>query len=284
MRGHPQNQINVACLIDVEAMIPPAHRIRVIKTLLGEVLRQLDGRFTAMYADEGRPSIPPERRLLAKVLMALYTIRSERQFCERLQYDLLFRWFLDLNPDEAVFDHSSFSANQRRRLAHAVADEFFAAAVQLAQARGWVSDQHFSVDGTLIEAWASLKSFRPKADPGGPGDGNGWVDFRGQERKNDTHGSTTDAEAKLARKGDGRLGVKVRSPAYALSQKCRRRIEAIFGWAKTTGGLRKSRYRGVARTHAAAQYVAAAGNLVRMAKMALGPPPLRARAGACPPI
>jgi transposase len=362
MRGHKQNQINVACLINVEAMIPPTHPIRVIKRLLGEVLRQLDGRFSAMYADEGRPSIPPERLLLAKVLMALYTIRSERQFCERMQYDLLFRWFLDLNPDEAVFDHSSFSANQRRLLAHAVADEFFAAVVQLAQARGWVSDQHFSVDGTLIEAWASLKSFRPKDDPGGPGDGNGWVDFRGQERKNDTHASTTDAEAKLARKGNGRearlsfaahaamenrsglcvllevhpaagapeadvaaaqvaalrrrgfdprtigadrgygthkfvrllraqkvvphcaplggrrIGVKVRSRAYAISQKCRRRIEEIFGWAKTTGGFRKSRYCGVARTHAAAQYVAAAGNLVRMAKMALGPPSLLARA------
>lgn len=363
MRGQKQNQVNVACLINVEAMIPPAHPIRVIKTLLGEVLRQMDDRFTAMYAAQGRPSIPPEQLLLAKVLMALYTIRSERQLCERLQYDLLFRWFLDLNPDEAVFDHSTFSVNQRRLLAHAVADEFFAAVVQLARARGWVADEHFSVDATLIEAWASLKSFRPKDRPGGSGDGNGWVDFRGQKRDNDTHASTTDAEAKLARKGDGRearlsfaahaamdnrsglcvllevhpaagapeaevaagqmdtlrrrgfhprtvgadrgygthkcvrllreknvvphcapqtpgrkLGVKVRSRAYALSQKCRRRIEEIFGWAKTTGCFRKSRYRGVARTHAAAQYVAAACNLMRMAKMALGPPPLLARA------
>lgn len=357
MRGHKQTQINVACLINVEALIPPSHPIRVIKRMLVEVLGKLDSRFAAMYAQEGRPSIPPERLLLAKVLMALYTIRSERQFCERLQYDLLFRWFLDLNPDEPVFDHSSFSANQARLLAHAVADEFFISVVQLARERGWVADDHFSVDATLIDAWASLKSVRPKEAPRGPGDGNGWVDFRGQARTNDTHASTTDPEAKLARKGDGqearlrfaahaamdnrsglcvlmevhpaagapdsevaagqvdtlrrrgfqprviagdrgygtrkcvhllrekkviphcapqrpgyKLGIKVHSAAYRLSQRCRRRIEEIFGWMKTTGGLRKSRHRGTARVHAAAQYVTAACNLVRMARMALGPP------------
>jgi transposase len=344
-------------------MIPKDHPIRAIKSMLGVVLRQMDGHFEEIYAADGRPSIPPERLLLAKVLMALYTIRSERQFCERLQYDLLFRWFLDLNPDEPVFDHSTFSQNQARLLQHKVADLFFAEVVWFAKAKRWISDQHFSVDATLIESWASLKSFKKKDSDQGPGDGNGWSDFKGENRKNDTHESTTDPEAKLVRKGDGRearlcfaghatmenrhglcvlfevkpavgapeaavavaqvkelqergfdprslgadrgynsrgfiegvrargviphpaacdqrrtLGVRVRSRAYALSQRSRRRIEEIFGWGKTTGCFRKSRYRGVERTHAASQYVVAACNLVRMAKLLLGPPVCSARA------
>jgi transposase len=338
-------------------MIPGDHPIRVIKRLLNEVLAEMDSHFDEIYAANGRPSIPPERLLLAKVLMALYSIRSERQFCERLQYDLLFRWFLDLNPDEPAFDHSVFSQNQARLLRHRVADLFFAEVVWLAQRNGWISDQYFSVDATLIEAWASLKSFKPKRDDRGDhGDGNGWADFRGEQRRNDTHESTTDPEAKLVRKGDGReaklafaghaamenrhglcvlfevkpaggsdaevavqqiaelqqrdltprtvgadrgycsrnfieglrghgvvphpapmkdrrlLGVKVRSKAHQLSQKCRRKIEEIFGWTKTTGCFRKTRYLGVERTHAAAQYVVAACNLVRMARLSLGPP------------
>ena len=204
MRGTKQSQVSVACLINVETMIPEDHPIRAIKRLLEQVLAEMDGHFEEMYAENGRPSIPPERLLLAKVLMALYSIRSERQFCERLQYDLLFRWFLDLNPDEPAFDHSTFSQNQARLLQHKVADLFFAEVVWLAQRNGWISDQHFSVDATLIEAWASLKSFKPKGTDQGPGGGNGWTDFKGEARHNDTHASTTDPEAKLARKGDGR--------------------------------------------------------------------------------
>jgi len=358
MRGEKQSQVSVTCLINVETMIPADHPIRTIKRLLNEVLGEMDAHFEEMYAVNGRPSIPPERLLLAKVLMALYSIRSERQFCERLQYDLLFRWFLDLNPDEATFDHSTFSQNQSRLLQHKVADLFFAEVVWLAKGRGWVSDQHFSVDATLIEAWASLKSFKPKPDDRKGGDGNGWVNFKGEQRRNDTHASTTDPEAKLVRKGDGReaklafaghatmenrhglcvlfevqsaigsdaevavrqiaelqqrgftprtvggdrgycsrafieglrghgvvphpapmvdrrlLRVKVHSKAHQLSQKCRRKIEEIFGWAKTTGCFRKSRYLGVERTHAAAQYVVATCNLIRMARLSLGPPQL----------
>ena len=162
MRGRKQDQVSVACLLNVETMIPTDHPIRAIKSILGVVLREMDGHFEEMYAADGRPSIPPERLLLAKVLMALYTIRSERQFCERLQYDLLFRWFLDLNPDEPVFDHSTFSQNQARLLHHKVADLFFAEVVWFAKAKRWISDQHFSVDATLIESWASLKSFKKK--------------------------------------------------------------------------------------------------------------------------
>ena len=359
MRGEKQSQVSVTCLINVETMIPADHPIRVMKRLLNEVLGEMDAPFDEIYAAKGRPSIPPERLLLAKVLMALYSIRSERQFCERLQYDLLFRWFLDLNPDEPTFDHSVFSQNQARLLRHKVADLFFAEVVWLAQRNGWISDQHFSVDATLIESWASLKSFKRKDGDRGPGDGNGWSDFRGETRRNDTHESTTDPEAKLVRKGPGReaklafaghaamenrhglcvlfevqpavgapeaevavrqigelqqrgfiprsvgadrgycsrgfieglrdrgvvphpaaladrrlLGVRVRSRAHQLSQKCRRKIEEIFGWAKTTGCFRKTRYLGVERTHAAAQYVVAACNLVRMARLSLGPPTL----------
>jgi transposase len=357
MRGKKDSQVSVACLLNVETMIPSDHPIRAIKGILGVVLREMDEHFEEMYADSGRPSIPPERLLLSKVLMALYTIRSERQFCERLQYDLLFRWFLDMNPDEPVFDHSTFSQNQARVLQHKVADLFFAEVVWFAKAKHWISDQHFSVDATLIESWASLKSFKKKDSDEGPGDGNSWSDFKGESRKNDTHESTTDPEAKLVRKGNGRearlcfaghatmenknglcvlfevrpavvapeakvaveqvkelqergfdprslgadrgycsrgfiegvrnrgvtphpaacaqrrtLGVRIRSNAYALSQKARRRIEEIFGWSKTTGCFRKSRHRGVERTHAAGQYVVAACNLVRMAKLSLGPP------------
>lgn len=164
MRGEKQSQVSVTCLINVETMIPADHPIRTIKRLLNEVLVRMDAHFDEIYAENGRPSIPPERLLMAKVLMALYSIRSERQFCERLQYDLLFRWFLDLNPDESTFDHSTFSQNQGRLLKHKVADLFFAEVVWLAKHRGWLSDQHFSVDATLIESWASLKSFKPKKD------------------------------------------------------------------------------------------------------------------------
>lgn len=211
--------MSVACLIDVELMIPGEHPIRVIKRLLGEVLAQMDGRFEEMYASEGRPSIPPERLLMAKVLMALYSIPSERHLCERLQYDLLFRWYLDLNPDEATFDHPAFSQNQSRLLRHQVADLFFAKVVWRAKDRGWVSDQHFSVDATLIEAWASLKSFKPKKDKDDRGDGNGWANFKGQKRRNNAYGSTTDPEAKLVHKGDGREA-KLAFAGHATIENC----------------------------------------------------------------
>lgn len=158
----------MACLLNVDEMIPAKHPIRSIKTILNTVLREMDGQFEEMYGATGRPSIPPERLLLSKVLMALYSIRSERQFCERLQYDLLFRWFLDVNPDEPGFDHSTFSQNQERLLHHQVADHFFAQVVWFAKAKRWVSDQHFSADGTLIESWASLKSVEAKEEKDDP--------------------------------------------------------------------------------------------------------------------
>lgn len=261
-----------------------------------------------------------------------------------------------------MFDSSSYSKNQDRLLKHEVADLFFAEVVELARKHGWVSDDHFSVDGTLIEAWASMKSFRPKDDQRGPGGGNAWMDFKGEKRTNETHASTTDPEAKLLRKGPGKearlcfaghatmenrnglcvlfdVTPAVGAPesqvaieqivdlhnrgftpktvggdkgyhtkefvagarehgvvphparkqgqktlhvlltaAHAISQKLRKRIEEIFGWSKTTGCFRKSRYRGVERTHAQGQYVVAACNLVRMAKLMVQGPPQAARA------
>ncbi|GAC1457085.1 MAG: hypothetical protein PVSMB8_14110 [Vulcanimicrobiaceae bacterium] len=183
-------------------LIPADHPIRRIRTVIDAVLGELDDEFDVMYARSGRPSVPPEQLLKATVLMAMYSIRSERAFCERLNYDLLFKWFLDLPIDAKAFDASTFSKNRRRLLDHEIADRFFVAVVAQAKLRRYVSSDHFSVDGTLLEAWASHKSFQPKDGPPsslGPGR-NAEVDFHGQRRTNETHVSTTDPEARMARK------------------------------------------------------------------------------------
>src|ERR1700689_985263 len=203
MRGKPTSQRSFVSLIDVEALIAPDHPIRRIKALVDEVLQGMDSHFEELYVEGGRPSIPPERLLKAKVLQALFTVRSDRQLCARLQTDLMFRWFIDLGLDEPVFDPSTFSQNQEWLLRHEVADLFFAEVVALAKKHGWVSNDHFSVDGTLIQAWASIKSFKPKGSGKGPGAGNPWTNFKGEKRSNDTHESTTDPQAKLIRKGPG---------------------------------------------------------------------------------
>ena len=173
--------------------------------MVDRALSELSPTFSCMYAKVGRPSIPPEHLLKGCLLMALYTIRSERQFCERLQYDLLFKWFLDLNIMDPAFDPSTFSKNKTRLLDHEVSGQFFQEVLAEAQRRQLLSDEHFTVDGTLLESWASVKSFRPKDDRGPKGGGrNPEVDFRGEQRKNDSHASTTDPEARLARKGPGK--------------------------------------------------------------------------------
>lgn len=204
MRGNLPNQTTFVFAIDIEAKIKPSHPLRRIKAMADEILISMDKIFEKMYSSWGRASIPPERLLKAKLLQALYSVRSVRQICDRLETDLLFRWFLDMNPDEEAFDASTFSQNQERLLVHDVAREFLNRIVLLAKEKGLVSDEHFSADGTLIEAWASMKSFRPKDETkGGGGSGNGWADFKGQKRNNETHESKTDPEAKLLRKGDG---------------------------------------------------------------------------------
>lgn len=351
MRGRSRSQVSVVCLFNLENAIPKAHPIRKVKRLADDVLRGLGDAFSSMYADTGRPSIPPERLLLASVLMALYSVRSERMFCERLRYDLLFRWFLDMGLDEEAFDATSFGKNRERLIEHDVARQFFVAVVERARAEGLVSSEHFSVDGTLIEAWASLKSFRPKHEQAAK-DNNGWADFRGRKRSNDTHASTTDPDARLWRKGKGReaklcfmghslmenrngllvdmrvtlatghaerdaalqmvdaLGLQsgtlgadrgydtadfiaacrsrgitphvaqntskrrsaidgrtTRWSGYAISLIKRRLIEQGFGWAKSIGGLRRSRLRGIAKTQLLVHVAGAAYNLLRVARL-----------------
>jgi transposase len=355
MRGQLPHQPCFISLINVETMIPEQHPIRVIR-MCDEVLASLSPHLDGIYAADGAPSIPPETLLKGKILQALYTVRSDRQLCDRLKTDLFFRWFVDLPLDTEVFDASTYSKNRQRLLQHQVTELFLTAMVEMARHHGWVSNEHFSVDGTLIEAWASMKSFRSKDEPKGPVPGNGWMDFKVEKRRNDTHQSTTDAQAKLLRKGPGKeaklcfgahlamenrhglcvrfavppavgvtetaaaidqlaehkaqgfrpktvgadkgyhnadfikgarlLGVvphpalkerqtslRVRLNAtHAVSQLIRKRIEELIGWCKTTGNFRRSRYRGVARSNAQGQCVAIACNLVRMAKLSLGPP------------
>jgi transposase len=349
--------------IDPETLVPADHPLRTIKRFADAALLELSPLFDEMYAadGDGRASIPPERLLKASLLISLYSVRSERAFCEELTYHLLFRWFLDMDMLEPSFDHSSFSKNRLRLLRHRVSREFFDAVVLQADRLHLLSDEHFSVDGTLIEAAASLKSFRAKGEPAPPPrpDGgspnNRWVDFHDQKRSNATHQSTTDGDARLYRKGPGKearlsymgqalmenrngmlvdfqvtiasgtaerdvlpylikdarvrgfhpstlgadksydtrdcvqhlrsLGVTphvaqntthrrsavdgrtTHASGYGASQKVRRRIEEIFGWMKTVGGFRKTRYRGLERVDFAGYLVAAAYNLVRLVRL-----------------
>jgi len=356
MRGETKKQSTMLSLRTPDERVPADHPLRRVKDLADGALGMLSETFESMYSHQGRPSIPPEQLLKASLLMAFYSVRSERLFCEQLDYNLLFRWFLDMGIEDASFDHSTFSANRQRLLEHEVAKRFFAAVVEQARKGRLMSDDHFSVDGSLIEAWASLKSFRPKDekkreppdDPGNPS-----VNFRGEKRSNETHESQTDPESRLARKGDGKearlaytanalmenrngllvdlcvetadgyaerrgaismlkaldkkgvtvgadkgydtgdfvrdcrqVGVTphvaqtsdhrrrsaidrrtVRHPTYLVSQRIRKRIEEIFGWMKTVGGFRRTRYRGRERTQLAAYFVGAAYNLLRMAKL-----------------
>lgn len=361
MRGVREPQVSMLAFVDLEERVPAQHPLRAIKQLADAALAELSPLFDQMYAQAGRPSIPPERLLKASLLIALYSVRSERALCEELEYNLLFRWFLDMQLMEPSFDPSSFTKNRARLLEHDVARRFFDQVVNQAYGQGLLSEEHFTVDGTLIEAWASMKSFRPRdgAPPQEPPDdrGNPTVDFHGDRRSNATHASTTDPDARLTRKGPGkearlcyvghalmenRNGLLVdfqvsratgraereqapklvdrarergfrpgtlgadkgydtqqcvaelqerkvtphvaqypttkrrRSaidervtgdPGYALSQRVRKRVEEIFGWMKTVGGFRKTRYRGLELTELAGYLVAAAYNLVRMSRL-----------------
>lgn len=359
MRGIQDGQTSMVAVILIEERIPKDHPLRGIKAMADQDLKKLSGVFNRMYSPVGRPSVAPERVLKSLVLIALYSVRSERQFCEQLGYNLLFRWFLDMEVEEESFDATVFSKNRDRLLEHEVGRLFFDAVVRQAREAKLLSEEHFTVDGTLIEAWASLKSFRPKGedrsgdnDQGDPG--NRWVDFHGEKRSNETHESKTDPDSLLMRKGAGkeaklcyrahalmenrngllvdlkvsqatgscereaakemiqrqrRKAVKVKSlgadknydtrdfvgflrgrkivphvatkksgsaidarttrhKSYSISQRIRKRIEEIFGWVKTVGGFRKTRYRGTHRTQLAAWWVGTAYNLVRMAKLA----------------
>lgn len=362
MRGKPASQTEFVTLIDLNRRVPQDHPLRAIKRQVDQVLEKLSPLFDDLYAQEGRPSIPPEQLLKSRVLMALYSVRSERLFCEQLAYNLLWLWFLDRHLDEGSFDPTVFTHNYERVLSREAAKLFFGEVYELSSQGGWTSDAHFSSDGTLIEAWASMKSFVRKDSPQKPSDtdsdaGNPTVDFRGEKRANATHQSTTDSESVLYRKGKGKesklcFGVQVlmenrnglcaditvhnpiarQEPAVALSQadehrqtfgasvktiggdkayhqkdfvagcrergiaphvvckdnvkvegldgrttategyqtsrRLRQRIEEIFGWMKTIGGLRRTRYRGIERSEAWAYFVGGTYNLLRMAKLA----------------
>lgn len=209
MRGVSEKQSVMLSLISPESRVPKGHPLRPIKAMADQELKRLSARFDQMYSHTGRPSIPPEAILKSLLLIALYSVRSERQFCEQLDYNLLFRWFLDMNMVQESFDPTVFTKNRERLMEHEVGRLFFDAVVGQARKAGLMSDDHFTVDGTLIEAWASLKSFRPKGEessdrPTDGDPGNPSVDFHGEKRSNQTHESTTDPESRLMRKGRGK--------------------------------------------------------------------------------
>ncbi len=206
MRGSDAVSGRLFSYVDLERRVPGDHPLRVIRGIVNATLVAMSAEFDALYSPFGRESIPPERLLRALLLQALYTIRSERQLVERIDFDLLFRWFVGLGMDDAVWDATTFTKNRDRLLAGEIATRFLATVLAQPQVKGLLSDEHFSVDGTLLEAWASTKSFRPKdgsAPPPDPGR-NGEQDFHGQKRSNETHASTTDPDARLYKKGAGK--------------------------------------------------------------------------------
>jgi len=207
MRGLDERTGTLFSYVDLEARIRPDHPLRPIRALVNEALAALEGAFAPLYAQVGRPSIPPEKLLRAMLLQAFYSIRSERQLMERLDTDLLFRWFVGLGIDDPAWDHSTFSKNRDRLLEGDIAAKFLSAILAQPRVKRLLSTEHFSVDGTLIEAWASMKSFRPKDgsdEPPSDGGRNAEVNFRGEVRSNATHASMTDPDARLYRKGKGK--------------------------------------------------------------------------------
>ena len=351
MRGADGQQATMFSYLSPEERVPEDHPLRSIRQLADRMLKQLSPQFEKMYSEIGRPSIAPEKLLRALLLQVLYTVRSERLLMEELNYNLLFRWFVGMNMDEAVWHPTVYSKNRDRLLEADVARKFFALVVAEAMEMGLMSDEHFTVDGTLLEACASLKSFQRKDGGDGPpvdDPGNPTIDFHGERRSNETHASTTDPEAMLARKGNGKeaklsyngnvlmenrnglvadvqvlpatgtaeraaalmmMGARegtdavtvgadkgydtkefvaecrqmnatphvaqkarhsaidartTRHAGYGISQQRRKRIEEIFGWMKTVGGMRKLRHRGLQLVGWMFTFAAAAYNLVRM--------------------
>ena len=374
MRGQTDPQMMMFYTVDVETLIPAAHPLRSFKRRADAELRAMRRDIDAAYSTTGRPGIPAEQLIKATLLQALFSIRSERQLCEQIHYNILYRWFLDLTLEDAVWDHSTFTKNRERFAAHGLMARFFQGSVVAAIKEEAASREHFSVDGTLIEAWASMKSFRPKDEepPRGDGDGDGqnpsncWVNWHGEKRSNQTHESKTDPEARLARKGAGQssllahslhvlmenrngliMGLDLREAGgeterdaalalleqatrnrrldpktlgadkgyddgafllaverdlriephvairegamvvegpesmarfkargrqteagYQVSQRRRKRVEEIFGWLKTVGGLRKTRFVGHWKTKLYALAAGATWNLLRLCSLA----------------
>lgn len=207
MRGTDQQQSHVFSYISPEQRVRKDHPLRPIRTMVDEILKQLSPQFNKMYAKVGRPSTPPEQLLRAQLLQMLYSVRSERLLVEEMDYNILFRWFVGLNLDDPAWGATVFTKNRNRLLEAEVAKEFLARVVEQAREKGWTSDEHFTVDGTLLEAWASMKSFQRRDKKGSPptdDPGNPTVNFHGEKRSNQTHESKTDPDAQLARKGAGK--------------------------------------------------------------------------------
>jgi transposase len=209
MRGGDARSGELFSYVDLEKRVRSDHPLRVIRVLVNDALAALERDFAGLYSSIGRPSVPPEKLLRATLLQAFYSIRSERQLMERLEYDLLFRWFVGIGVDDAAWDHSSFSTNRERLLEGDIAAKFLAAVLAEPRVKRLLSSDHFSVDGTLIEAWASMKSFKPRDGsggdpPAGGGGRNAEADFHAEKRANETHASTTDPDARLYRKGAGK--------------------------------------------------------------------------------
>jgi transposase len=207
VRGADQRTGELFSYVDLEARVRADHPLRSIRVVVNGALSAVEREFAALYSPIGRPSIPPEKLLRAMLLQAFYSIRSERQLTERLEYDLLFRWFVGIGIDDAAWDHSVFSKNRDRLLEGDIAAKFLAAVLAQPRVKKLLSTDHFSVDGTLIEAWASMKSFTPRDSSGEPPEGGGRnaeADFHGTKRSNETHASTTDPDARLYRKGPGK--------------------------------------------------------------------------------
>jgi transposase len=201
MRGDDNQQEGIFSYVSPEKRVPTDHPLRPIRKLVDEILKEMSPQFGKLYSEVGRPSVAPERLLRSLLLQIFYSVRSERMLIEQLQYNLLFRWFVGMEMDEAVWNHAVFSKNRDRLLNEQIAESFFQRVLE--RARPYMSDEHFTVDGTLIEAWASQKSFRRKDGKGKPPGPAGEVDFHGEKRKNQTHASTTDPDARLFRKSTG---------------------------------------------------------------------------------
>jgi transposase len=368
MRGSDERTGSLFSYVDLEARVRSDHPLRTIRAIVNGALGDLSSDFTALYRDFGRPSIAPEKLLRAMLLQAFYGIRSERQLMERVEFDLLFRWFVGLGVDDPVWDHSVFSKNRDRLLEGAIAAKLLAGVLARREVKRLLSSDHFSVDGTLIEAWASIKSFRRKdgSDNDSEGGGrNGERNFHKEKRSNETHQSTTDPQARLYKKGDGqpaklcymghalmenrhglavggtisqatgtaeretalaliegrdRKGKRItlgadkaydvtqfvhdlrarsvtphiaidghrsktgvsrktavdgrttRHAGYDISQRCRKRIEEVFGWIKGSAGLAKVKLRGRDRVDAAFTLALTAYNLIRLPKLLAVPP------------
>ena len=202
MRGDDNLQEGIYSYISPEKRVPTDHPLRPIRKLVDEILKEMSPQFAKLYSNVGRPSIAPERLLRSLLLQIFYSVRSERMLIEQLQYNLLFRWFVGMEMDEEVWNHAVFSKNRERLLNEEIAEGFFRRVIE--RAKPFMSDEHFTVDGTLIEAWASHKSFRRKDGKGKPPEAGGDVDFHGEKRKNETHESTTDPDARLFKKSKGR--------------------------------------------------------------------------------